>query len=279
MPQDISPLAYVDPRAELGDDVQIGPFCHIGPDVVLGPGNRLISHVTIIGRTTIGHRNHFYPGAVIGGEPQDYSYSGGPTQTLIGDDNIFREGVTVNRGAEKEDHATRIGQHNFLMANCHVAHNCNVGDHVILCNGVLLGGHVHVQDHAIVSGNSVVHHFATIGTMAFVSGGCRVPQDVPPYMLAAGSDSPEIVTVNIVGMRRKGVSEESIRMVRQAYKRLYREHALLSELRQEVTSLCGESIPIELLRLLDFLDYQAKGKNGRGREQVRFTPSTDREAA
>src|SRR5262249_33525040 len=139
---------------------------------------------------------------VIGAEPQDYSYSGSATRLEIGLGNTFREGVTVNRGAEKEDHVTRIGNGNLLMANCHVAHNCWLHNQVVLVNGVLLGGHVHVHDGAIISGNAVVHHFATLGTLSFVSGGCRVPADVPPYMLAAGCDNPRIINVNLVGMQR-----------------------------------------------------------------------------
>ena len=171
MPVKISHLSQVDPRAELGENVDIGPFCCVGPDVFLGNGCQLVSHVTITGHTTIGERNRFFPGAVIGAEPQDLSYDGAPTRVEIGHENVFREGVTVSRGAEKEDHTTRIGHQNMLMANSHVAHNCHVQNRVILVNGVLLGGHVHVHDGAIISGNCVVHHFSTVGMLAFVSGG------------------------------------------------------------------------------------------------------------
>jgi UDP-N-acetylglucosamine acyltransferase len=207
----ISPLAQVDPRAEIADDVSIGPFCIVGPEVRLGTGCCLDSHVVIVGHTTIGCHNRFFPHCVIGAEPQDYSYTGAPTQLLIGDGNMFREGVTVNRGAEKEDGVTRIGNRNMLMSNAHVAHNCCIHDQVVLVNGVLLGGHVHVHDGAIVSGNAVVHHFATLGTLSFVSGGCRVPTDIPPYMLAAGSDDPRIVAVNLVGMQRPPRSPSCVR--------------------------------------------------------------------
>ncbi len=210
MPVKISHLSHVDPRAELGENVDIGPFCFVGPDVTLGDGCQLQSHVTIVGHTTIGERNRFFPGAVIGGEPQDVSYSGAPTRLEIGHENVFREGVTVNRGAEKEDHTTRVGHQNLLMANCHVAHNCHVHNRVILVNGVLLGGHAHVHDGAIISGNTAVHHFATVGMLAFVSGGSRVPHDIPPFMLASGSDNPSINTINLVGLRRSGMTEESI---------------------------------------------------------------------
>lgn len=269
MPRKISALAQVDPRARIGDDVEIGPFCVIGPHVLLGRGCRLDSHVTIVGHTTIGERNRFWPNSVIGAEPQDYSYLDAATRVDIGDENIFREGVTVNRAAVKEDGVTRIGSHNFLMANAHVAHNCRVYNHTVLCNGVLLGGHVHVQDHAIVSGNTVVHHFATVGASAFVSGGCRVPTDVPPYMLAAGSDSPEIVTVNLVGLRRRGIGDESIRTLRQAHKLLFREHKSLDEVRVHFAESLDGVFPFELSTLLNFIELSRKGKNGRGREAFR----------
>lgn len=272
MPVTISAFADVHPQAVLGDDVEIGPFCVVGPHVRLGDGCRLDSHVSITGHTRIGCRNRFWPGAVIGAEPQDSGYKDSPERVEIGDDNLFREGVTVNRGAAKEDGVTRIGNGNFLMANAHVAHNCQVFNHAILCNGVLLGGHAHVHDYAIVSGNSVVHHFATVGESAFVSGGCRVPQDVPPFMLSAGSDNPEIVTINLVGMRRRGFSEASIAAVRKAYKLLFREHQRRADVRQMFEAEFAGNLPAELSRLLDFVDRTALGKSGRAREAIRNQP-------
>jgi UDP-N-acetylglucosamine acyltransferase len=275
MPHNISPLADVDPRARLGDDVEIGPFCIVGPNVSLGSGCRLDSHVTLIGHTKIGQRNRFWPGTVIGAEPQDFSYSAAITKVEIGDDNLFREGVTVNRGAVKEDGVTRIGNHNFLMANSHVAHNCHVFHHVVLSNGVLLGGHVHVHDYAIVSGNTVVHHFASIGTSAFVSGGCRVPTDIPPYMLAAGSDNPEIVTVNVVGLKRRGVGDASIQILRLAHKLLFRDHKTLAEVRAHFAETLDGAFPWELSNLLNFIDLTRAGKSGRAREAFRHATPTE----
>lgn len=275
----ISPLAEVDPRSELGDEVYVGPFCTIGPEVRIGNRCRLESHVVITGHTQIGAANRFFPHCVIGAEPQDYSYSGSATRLEIGERNTFREGVTVNRGAEKEDHVTRIGNDNLLMANSHVAHNCWLHDQVVLVNGVLLGGHVHVHDGAIISGNAVVHHFATLGTVSFVSGGCRVPADVPPYMLAAGSDDPRIVNVNLVGMQRRGISDATIAVIRQAHRFVYREHKKLEDIRELFTSELAGCLPIELVRLLDFLERQQAGKNGRAGEVRRHAaPSDDAEA-
>lgn len=273
MANTIHSLACVDPKAELGDHIEIGPFCVIGPHVQIGNGCQLANNVTIIGHTTIGERNRFFSNCVIGGEPQDHSYRESPTWVEIGDDNVFREGVTVNRGAEKEDHGTRIGHHNMLMSNAHVAHNCCVGNHAMLVNGVLLGGHVHVHDRAIISGNTVVHHFCSVGTLAFISGGCRCTVDVPPFMMAAGSDNFEVKTINVVGMKRAGLSDATIGMIRQAYKLLIREHKGLAEVREFFAQQHDGIHPIELHTLLNFMEMTGGGKFGRGREAFRNAPS------
>lgn len=275
----ISPLACVDPRAELGDEVQVGPFCVIGPHARIGDFTVLDSHIVITGHTTIGRQNRFWPNCVIGGDPQDKTYHGSETRVEIGDLNQFREGVTVNRGADKEDGCTRIGNSNLLMSNAHVAHNCHVHDHTILVNGVLLGGHVHVHDRAIVSGNSVVHHFSTIGTLAFVSGGCRVPHDVPPYMMWAGSDDPGVRTINLIGLQRSGMPLDAIGRVKLAYRLLFREHKPLEAVKQQFLDEFPE-LPPELATLIGFLENQRGGKMGRGREGVRApAPVIERKAA
>ena len=276
METQISPLSQVAPTARLGKGVVVGPFCLVGPDVVIGDFTKLTSHVVLTGRTTLGSHNKLYPGCVIGAEPQDVSYQESDTEVIIGDHNLFREGVTVNRGAEKEDGVTRIGNRNMCMANSHIAHNCRIYDDVILVNGVLLGGHVHVHDRAIVSGNTVVHHFSTIGRLAFVSGGCRVPHDIPPFMLAAGSDNPTLKTINIVGMRRAGISDRSIDAVRTAFRMLYRKRVALADVREHFDRELEGVIPMELSQLLRFIEAQRAGKLGRAREVVRGqTPKDD----
>lgn len=275
MSANVSTLSQVDPRAELGEDVEIGPFCVVGPHVRIGKGTRLDSHVAIVGHTVIGERNRFFPGAVIGAEPQDIGYSGSATRLEIGDENIFREGATVHRGAEKEDGCTRIGNRNMLMANSHVAHNCHLFDHVILVNGVLLGGHVHVHDGAIISGNSVVHHFSTLGTLCFIGGGSRVPQDVPPYMLAQGSDRPTIKTVNIVGMQRRGFSGETIGAVKRTHRLLYREHRKLDDIRQRLDEELDGKLPEEVVHVLNFVEQQQQGRLGRARDPSRNQPAAE----
>ncbi len=159
MPADISNLSAVHPSAEIDDDVTIGPFCTIGPDVVIRAGTHLHNNVTLMGRVVLGCDNTIYPNVVIGGEPQDISYGGGDTSVVIGDGNLIREGVTINRASEKEEGITWVGDRNFLMANTHVAHDCRLGNHIIMANGSLLGGHVHIQDHASISGGVAVHHY------------------------------------------------------------------------------------------------------------------------
>lgn len=270
MPSKISPLADVHPKAVLGLDVEIGPFCVIGPEVSLGDGCVLDSHVTIIGRTEIGARNRFHANSVIGGEPQDFAFHpGAPVGVQIGDDNVFREGVTVNRGAEKEDGMTRIGCGNMFMSNAHVAHNCRIYNNAHLVNGVLLGGHVHVHDRAIVSGNSAVHHFASVGTLAFVGGCSRVVVDVPPYMMCQGSDDFRVVTINLVGLRRNGVSESSIMALKRAHRLLFRERRKVAEARNTLSAELDGIIPIEIETLLTSIELSQNGRQGRGREAFR----------
>ena len=183
----------IDPRAEIADDVEIGPFCVVGPHVRIGRGTRLENNVTLMGRVTLGRDNHLFPGVVIGGHPQDISYRGTDTQVIIGDSNMIRESVTINRASEKEDGITSIGSHNFLMACSHVAHDCRLGDHILIANATLLGGHVRIHDHASLSGGVAVHHYATIGSYSFTAGISRVLHDVPPYMLVRRQSGPAAV--------------------------------------------------------------------------------------
>lgn len=271
----LSPLAQIDAGAQLGTNVSVGPFCLVGPDVVVGDGSRLESHVVLTGNTVIGTENWFSPYCVIGGEPQDKSYHDTGTRLVIGNDNSFREGVTVNRGSEKEDRTTWIGDRNLLMANSHIAHNCRVHNDVILVNGVLLGGHVHVHDRAIVSGNSVVHHFSTLGTLSFISGGCRVPHDVPPYMLAAGSDNPSIKTLNTIGMRRAGISDTAMQIIRKAYKLHFRERRGIQEVRHYFEETLEDLFPIELTEWLRFIEKQNQGHMLRARDPYKSPQSQD----
>ncbi|MEX2287705.1 MAG: acyl-ACP--UDP-N-acetylglucosamine O-acyltransferase [Planctomycetaceae bacterium] len=273
----VSHLADVHPRAVLGDGVQVGPFCKVGPHVTIGDGTVLDSNVVIVGHTTVGENNRFFAGSVIGGEPQDVSYRDSGTRLEIGDGNIFREGVTVNRGAEKEDHTTRVGHRNMLMANSHVAHNCHVHNNVILVNGVLLGGHVHVHDRAIISGNAAVHHFSTVGTLAFIGGASKVIRDIPPYMLAAGGDEFSVRTINIVGMQRNGISQETIAVIKRAHRLLFREHKTVAAARETLQQELDDVFPFELTTLLNFIEQHQGGRMGRGRDLPRKLAAQEHE--
>jgi UDP-N-acetylglucosamine acyltransferase len=262
----IDPRAVVDPRAEIGDEVQIGPFTVVGPHVRIGRGTHLANHVTLTGHTILGCYNRVHAGAVIGGEPQDISYRGSNTRVEIGDHNVIREGVTINRGTEKEAGVTRVGSHNFLMAMVHVAHDCQLGDRVIIANGTLMGGHVHIHDHASLSGGVAIHHYATVGRYAFISGLARVLHDVPPYMLVEGSPArPRCI--NVVALKRADFPPETIHCLAEAHRLLFRakvglEHAC------EVLRAKGLIVP-QVTELLSFVQAQQEGRHGRGRDRRR----------
>jgi len=262
----VEPTAVVDPHAELDDDVRIGPFCVVGPKVRIGRGTQLINSVTIMGRVTIGQHNRIFPGAVLGGEPQDISYRGSDTEVVIGDDNVIREGVTINRGTEKEDGVTTLGSDSFIMAGCHIAHDCRVGSRVIMANATLLGGHVHVQDDATISGGVAVHHFTTIGSFSFTGGLSRVLHDVPPYMLAEGNPSrPRCI--NIVALKRNDFTSDTIRALAEAHRLIYRAKVGLDHARELLRA--ADLLVPEVNHLLSFLQHQHGGRNGRGRDQRR----------
>jgi len=197
MPQ-IHPSAVVDPGARLADDVQVGPHAFIDADVTIGPGCRIL-HGAHIGRwSRLGANNTLYPGAVVGHDPQDVGYKGEEAWTEIGDGNIIREGVTIHRGNRPGTH-TRVGDHNFFMVNSHIAHNCLIGNHVILVNGALLAGHVEVGDRAIISGNCQVHQFVRIGPFAMMRGGSGAAKDVPPSASTTGSTGCAPLTLSVSG--------------------------------------------------------------------------------
>jgi UDP-N-acetylglucosamine acyltransferase len=262
----VEPNAVVDPRAELDEDVRIGPFCVVGPRAKIGRGTHLLNNVTVMGRVTIGEHNRVFPGAVIGGEPQDISYRGTDTEVIVGDHNVIREGVTINRGSEKEHGVTSLGSHCFIMAGCHIAHDCQVGSRVIMANATLLGGHVHVHDDATLSGGVVVHHFTTIGSYSFAGGLSRVLHDVPPFLLAEGNPSrPRCI--NIVALKRHDFSADTIRALAEAHRLVYRAKVGLDHARE---LLRAENLLVaEVQQLFGFLENQHEGRNGRGRDHRR----------
>lgn len=279
----IHPMSVIDPAARIGRDVRIGPFCHIGPEVELGDGCVLQTHVTLLGPATIGRGNVFFPNCTIGADPQDLKYKGGRTRILIGDDNRFRENVTVHRGTEVDKHSdgvTRIGSHNLLMVGVHIAHDCDIGDHCILANHVLLAGHVKLEDCVNVGGSSAMHHFVTVGRYAYVGGMTRVTHDVPPYMKIEGYDQ-DVRAHNAKGMQRWHISDESIIAVKRAFRLLYARRGERSPTRTtdalreiEGDGLIGDP---HVRYLVDFLKRKtAIGIFGRQREHFRTDSDADR---
>jgi len=263
MATSIAANAWVDPRAEIDEEVEIGPFCMIGPGVRIGRGTRLLNNVTLMGNVTLGRDNVLFPNVVVGADPQDVSYRGGDTTVEIGDGNTLREGVTVNRASEKEDGVTRIGNQNFLMGNCHVAHDCKLGNNILIANGSLLAGHVHVHDHAAISGGCGVHQFVTIGAYSFVSALSRALHDVPPYMLVEGIPArPRCI--NIVALKRNNFSPERVETLAAAHRLLYRSKVGLSHAREILRT--NDQLSDEVEHLLAFIEGQQVGKHGRGRE-------------
>ncbi len=265
----ISRLAVISPRAELADDVEVGPFCYIGPDVHIDSGTVLHHGVTVVGRTRIGKNNVVYPNAAIGTPPQDKSYAGEPTCVEIGDDNVVRECVTIHRGSMKEEGVTRLGSRCYLMACSHVAHDCVIGDDVIFGNNVLVGGHVHVEDGANLNGGAAVHPFTTIGRLAYVGGLTRIVQDVPPFMIVEGHPS-RVRGINSVGMRRAGIPEPVIEAMAKAFRRIYRRGRPQAQVLEEMENEPGW--PPEVRLLCQALRNSAAGRNGRYREILRRTP-------
>ncbi len=249
----IHPTAIIHPRAKLDASVQVGPYAVIDEGVEVGAHCVVGPHVYLTGLTTIGAHNRFYAGCVIGEAPQDLKYNGEPTVVRIGDHNVFREHVTVHRSNHAPEE-TVIGSRGFFMANAHVAHNCRLGDSVILANGVLLGGHVTVDDRAFLSGNCLVHQFVRVGTLALMQGGSAISKDLPPYAVARGDN--HICGLNTVGLRRAGLSPAERLELKQLYHALFRKERnlreALAEARKQFTSA-----PAKVM--LDFLSASKRG--------------------
>ena len=260
MATNIHPTAIVDPSARIADNVQIGPYCIVGPNVSLGEGSVLGPHCVIDGHTLIGQNNTFYRFCSVGGMPQDKKYAGEPTRLEIGDNNMFREYVTLNTGTVQDVGVTRIGSNNWVMAYVHVAHDCQIGSHTILANGVQMGGHVHVGDWAIVGGLAAVHQFGKVGAHAMVGGSSALHMDVPPFVMGSGNPCVP-VGINVEGLKRRGFAPEAIAALRDAYKTLYRRGLTLEQARlQLLASQAAEPLAKDVLQtLLDFLATSARG--------------------
>ncbi len=222
----LHPAAFVDPRAQLGEDVVVGPGTIVGEHVRVGDRTRIDAHALITGWTTLGSDNHVHHGAVLGSPPQDLKYPGEASHLLIGDHNVFREYMTANLATEPGE-ATRIGSHSLFMAYSHLAHNGCVGNHVVIANAVQLAGYVVVDDWAIVGGGTVVHQFARIGRHSMIGGGSRISQDIAPFVKSAGSP-PRNAGVNAIGLERRGFGRETREALERAYRIFFRDGSTAS---------------------------------------------------
>ncbi len=218
----IHPTAVIDPSADIGDGNDIGPYCVIGAGVVIGSGNRLGPHTVIEGPTRIGNNNRIGNHCSFGAPPQDTGYKGEPTKLVVGDGNFFGDYVQLTRGTTKTSHqTTTIGNNNFLMAYCHVGHDCMLGDHIIAANAVHLAGHVSVEDRVVFGGLVAIHQFARVGTLSMIAGGSVSGLDIPPYVRVGGYGCA-VYGLNVIGLERNGFEDEQIKVLRQAYKLLFR---------------------------------------------------------
>jgi UDP-N-acetylglucosamine acyltransferase len=247
--------AVIDPTAELGADVVVGPYAVIGPNVVIGEGSRIGPHVLIEQDTVIGTGCQIHKGAVLGSDPQDLKYGGEPTMLLVGDRTVIREYATLNRGTEANGR-TEVGSDCLLMAYTHVAHDCVIGDHVILSNAVNMAGHVTIEDWAIVGGVTPIHQFVRIGRHAFVGGGSRVSKDIPPFVKAAGSPIA-LYGLNSVGLERRGFSEEVRRELKRAYRLLFGSSLNVTQARERAATEL--TLYPEIEDLLHFIERSERG--------------------
>jgi hypothetical protein len=250
----ISPLAYVHPEAKLGDNNIIGPFCYIDKNTVLGDGNVLQNSVTIHVGARIGNNNELFPGASISTKPQDLKFKGEETTCQIGNHNSIRENVTISRGTASKG-ITIVGDNNLLMENMHIAHDCIIGNEIIIGNSTKLAGEVTVDDRAIISATFLCHQFCHIGGYVMVQGGSRSPKDIPPYIIA-GREPIRYAGINIVGLRRRGFSNELIDLIHEAYRLLYSK-GVLSEGIEEIKK--NINITPEIQYIIDFVESSQRG--------------------
>lgn len=252
----IHPTAIICPGAELAEDVEIEAYSVIGPKVVIGSGTVIGPHAVIEGRTTMGTGNRICPFVTIGYPPQDITYRGEDTQVVIGNDNIIRENCTVHRGSNRGDGITRIGDSNYLMAYVHIAHDCRIGKKVIMANAATLGGHVEVGDCVIIGGLVAIHQLVRVGEYSCLGGRSGVRMDIPPYMLATGTEGAKLFGPNIIGLKRNGFSQETINALKKCYRIIFRSGLTVKEAlekaRKEVEPL------YEIERLIDFVSASSK---------------------
>lgn len=256
----IHPTAIIDPKAEIDSTAQIEAYAVIGPHVRIGAGTRIGPHVVVEGRTTIGRDNNIFQFASIGGVPQDKKYAGEPTALEIGDRNTIREYCTLNLGTVQDAGVTRVGNDNWIMAYVHIAHDCQVGSNTIFANATQLAGHVHIGDWVILGGMTTIHQFCKVGAHAMTGAATRLSQDIPPYVLVAGTP-PAAYGINVEGLRRRGFTPEQIAAIRQSYKLLYKSGLSLEEAKTALAEAeAGSSETAECIRIMRlFLDTADRG--------------------
>lgn len=255
MSNQISPLAYVDPQAQLGEGNVIGPFCFIDKNVVVGNNNTLMNGVSLLYGTRLGNDNRLFPGAVIGAVPQDLKFKGEETTAEVGNNNTIRENVTINRGTAAKGH-TIVGDNNLLMEGMHVAHDCLVGSGCIIGNSTKLAGEVIIDDFAVISAAVLIHQFCRIGSHVMIGGGSRTGQDVPPFVMAA-REPIMYCGLNLVGMRRRGFTREQIDNIHSAYRILYNGGKLLAESIDDIRQ--SVQMTPEIDYILDFVQTSKRG--------------------
>src|SRR5690554_3779944 len=243
----VHPQAIVDPSAKLADNVTVGPWSYIGPNVEIGEGTEILSHVVVKGPTVIGRNNRIFQFCSVGEECQDKKYAGEPTTLIIGDNNTIRENCTIHRGTVQDQGETRIGSNNLLMAYVHVAHDCILGDHLIVANNATLGGHVHIGDYVVLGGGTLVHQFCRIGAYAMSAGGSIVLRDIPAYVMASGQ-SAQPHGLNVEGLRRRGFSAEVIQELKRAYKAVYRQGLSLQDALAQLEVMAQREPAVALFR-------------------------------
>ena len=256
----IHATAVVDPRAELDASVSVGPYAVIGPHVRVGAGSSIGAHCVIEGHTVIGRDNRIFQFASIGAAPQDKKYAGEPTRLEIGHGNTIREFVTINTGTVQDEGVTRLGDDNWIMAYVHIAHDCQLGSHIILANAVQLAGHVHLGDWVFLGGLTGVHQFGRVGAHAMTAFHTRLAQDVPPFVTAGGNPA-EAQSINAEGLKRRGFSPERITLIKQMYRLLYRKGLTLEAARQQIDALRGEvaEADADIALMQGFLSSAARG--------------------
>jgi UDP-N-acetylglucosamine acyltransferase len=253
----IHPTAIIDPKAKVHASCKIGPYSVVGPDVELGESCHLVSHVAIEGPTRIGNGNSFFPFASIGMAPQDISYADEPTRLEIGDHNVIREYVTINRGTVKGGGVTRVGDRNLIMAYTHIAHDCQIGNHIIMANAATLGGHVTVEDWASVGALCPVHHFVRIGTHSIIGGGTTVTRDVLPFSKTSAERGTHAYGLNAVGLERRGFTKERIRKIHHAYRVLLASKLNTSQALEKLKSESDRGEDVDML--IHFIEESERG--------------------